>query len=158
MGWWSATILGGDTPLDILGDMGDVLGVDSDDETKGIPELYGYDFTKSLLEDKSNIKKLQAYANKSDDKSIAYQILGVIIMGTGAKITGTLKEDIIKHTKKDDWYKTKDPERVAYIDDFIKTLTEYKAEAPVFLKLEGLFQKIAEKMENKTPGLINKTW
>ncbi len=157
MGWWSATILGGDTPLDYLGDFASELKLS--DTENGLPELYGYEFSKEILNKKENLTKLVSYADSIKDKeyrSIAYQILGVILMATGSKISGTLKEKIIEYAKKDEWYQNKTPDRVFYIEDFINSVRNYKDGTPVFVKKEGLFEKIAEKIATRQAGLVNR--
>lgn len=157
MGWWSATILGGDTPLDYLGDFASELNLS--DTENGIPELYGYEFSKEILNKKENLNKLVRYADSIKDveyRSIAYQVLGVILMGTGSKISGTLKEKIISYAKKDEWYQNKTPDRVKYIENFIDCVRTYKDGNPVLVKQEGLFETIAEKIASGKPGLVNK--
>lgn len=157
MGWWSATILGGDTPLDCLGAFASELGLDETEN--GLPELYGYEFSKEILNKKENLNKLIKFCDSDqdpEDRSIPYQILGVILMATGSKISGTLKEKIIEYAKKDDWYQNKTPDRVFYIEDFINSVRNYKDGTPVFVKKEGLFEKIAEKIATGQSGLVNR--
>ena len=157
MGWWSATILGGDTPLDYLGDFASQLKLS--DTENGLGDLYGYEFSQEILNKKENLNKLVRYADSIKDedyRSIAYQVLGVILMSTGSKISGTLKEKIIDYAKKDEWYQNKTPDRVFFIEDFINCVRNYKDGIPVFVKKEGLFEKIAEKVASGKPGLVNR--
>ena len=158
MGWWSASILGGDTPLDFLGDFADIVGVGSrDDEEEGLSELYGYNFSKEILNDSVNLGKMLSYADKQKyDKSIAYQVLAVILMATGSNISQTLKNKIISQSKKDEWYLSKNPERVAYIDQLIGSVELYKNGLPIILKSEGLFEKISQHLADGKTGLVNK--
>lgn len=160
MGWWSASILGGDTPLDFLGDFADIVGVGNrDDEDEGLSELYGYNFSKEILNDSTNLSKMLSYADKrrgSEYQSIAYQVLAVILMATGANISQTLKNKISSHSKKDEWYLSKDPERVAYIEQLIGSVELYKNGLPIILQSEGLFEKISQHLADGKTGLVNK--
>lgn len=152
MGWWSATILGGDTPLDILGEFADILGVDNEG---GLSELYEYSFTKRNLSKKANLDKLMVAAKEHDETSIAHQVLGVILMSTGSHIPTKLRIEIIQQAKQDEWYLENDDERVYFINDLINKITNYK-DKPTFVDTEGLMKKFNDHIKSGKKGLINK--
>lgn len=169
MGWWSASILGGDEPLDYLGDLADICEVgnrDDEDEEfyKNLPPeerelratLYDYAFTAEIVNNPKTRKAMIKYCQKAYTPEIAYQVLGVILMATGAKIPKSLKNKIINSAETDEWANNKDEERVSFMQSFIAALNNYTDGKPVFTTVEGLFQKINEKMTKGETGLVNK--
>jgi hypothetical protein len=169
MGWWSASILGGDEPLDYLGDLADICGVgyrdkdESEDLTKLSAQerearatLYDYAFSAEIVNDSATRKQMIKYCQEAYSPEIAHQVLGVILMATGAKIPKTLKQKIVKSAQKDEWANNPDEERMSYIQAFIAALNNYIDGTPVFTTVEGLFQKINENLSSGQTGLVNK--
>src|SRR5271165_934094 len=95
MGWWSATIMGGDTPMDDIGNMSDLIGLPSYDEETDEPIEYSPEITRFAIT--ANLPKLIAYCgDQGDDYSnIAFQVLGVIIISHGVPLIDTLKAKIL---------------------------------------------------------------
>lgn len=158
MGWWSATILGGDSPLDYLDHFARVLEIKNSFDIQNESNIYGYPFSKQVLDDKQNRAKLLKYINEihdTEEKSIAYQVLGVILMSTGSKIAQKLKKEIISNTKKDRWFKTNDEERMFYINNFIDQIKKSESQ-PTMILNEGLFEQMNKSMIMGRKGLINK--
>lgn len=166
MGWWSASILGGDEPLDYLGDLADICGVGSREEDTNktlTPQeeqlastLYSYEFTAEIVNNSDTRIAMLKYCDKAYDKNIAYQVLGVILMATGGTISDSLKKKIIKSAENDEWAGSKDEERISYIQSFIAAVTNYTDGVPVYTTTEGLFQKINEHLASGKSGLVNK--
>lgn len=168
MGWWSASILGGDEPLDCLGDLADICGVSYRDQEKTeigklSPEeqtrmatLYNYPFTSAILNNSETRKKMEKYCTKAYTPEIAYQVLGVILMATGAKIPKTLKNKIVHAAQNDEWALSKDEERISFIQSYIAALNNYTDGTPVSTTVEGLFQKMNEAYNSGSTGLVNK--
>jgi len=144
MGWWSTTIMGGDTPLDF------------ECEFNERPETS----TKKALGSITDIdKQIDEILNKwgcgkpgedfyIDYKSIAFQVLAVQIMKHGASITEENKSLFIEWIKKDHWAEERE-ERKESIDNLIDTLTSYKGTIPVKIRSEGLFEVISDKFSKK---------
>ena len=95
MGSWSACVIGGDTPLDFIGNFSDILNKSNKKPKTNVYEHYGYMFSKETVEDK--IKEIIENIKKGDKlyHHIGYQVLGYIILRTGAKITKELQKKII---------------------------------------------------------------
>ena len=144
MGWWSATVMGGDTPLDYQGDMVDLCGVDYDKFAD-----MDYDHTKIRSEIESNLDKLVEYCNsvKYGEPEIAWQVLGVIILESGSKLPDDIKTKIVEAADNDDWAQ-EDEERNRYMKAFKYAVENYNG-TPTEIEYEGLFQKIFEKMSGE---------
>lgn len=147
MGWWSATIMGGDAPLDYQSYIYDWLGIDMFNELNksGYSKIPKKKFE---AEQDSLVKKL----SKGSSSGIGLQVLGVMMMEAGAKISDKNKKLIIKAAEKDEWAK-EDEGRKAHIDAFIKALESYDGKTPVKTTSEGLFEAFSK---HTGGGLINK--
>lgn len=126
MGWWSTTVMGGDTPMDYMCDLEEVGGKNP----------------------QKNIKKVIAHAKKvakSDDADSDYvgimrQVLGVFMIERGIKMSDDIREFILKGIESDDWATT-DKERKAHMDAFYKQVKNFKGKAAT-VPYEGLFEKM----------------
>lgn len=156
MGWWSASVLGGDEPLDYLGDLANICEVDCDTEDienpdisenfrKSLETLYHYPFTDDIVNNK--ITQMVKYCEKAYCPEIAYQVLGVILMATGSNIPKSLKKTIIESAKKDAKANKKQKDRVMVMNELIQALDLYKNKKPFFIGSEGLFQKMNLKLK-----------
>jgi len=159
MGWWSATILGGDSPLDTLGDIGRIIGndYDYDDDSKSI--FGGHGFTRENVEgnlsriveefEKQLKKHVEKYPDLEENQSIEYQVLGAICLHVGAKIPAKLKKRMVLAAEQDEWLNEEGhgSERWTYIKDFIDKVKAHKPGQKTELAYEGLFDKFA-KMAN----------
>jgi len=146
MGWWSKTIMGGDTPLDLKSEFFDVAGVDQfNDRNTKVKKAFEESQDKFI---KGGIDKIlnrwgcgkpdSAYYN--DKKSIAFQVLAVQMMTFGCVIKEELKTLMFEWIPKDEWAE-EDNERKRKIDDLIETLMAYNNK-PVDVESEGLFEKM----------------
>ena len=157
MGWWSCTVCGGDEPLDYLGAMEDLIGLPSYDVKTGEDKTYTLAQRRDAVN--NNIDKLVAYAERQlDDSEISYQVLGVIIIGNGAKLTAKLRDRIVQAIKADEWA-MENKERKVYMNAFKRQIKRYPLNQNArcrTIAYEGLFDKIAEKMAKGESGLVNK--
>jgi hypothetical protein len=146
-GWWSKTILGGDTPLDYLGNIAHVLGVPctyDDKRFEGAEEFHCYMFTREQLESPDATKKLLALYKKTGyQREIMGQVIGTVYLWTGAKMPKKIKDLVIASAKADEWAR-EDAEREDRIYDLIKAVKAHKPGQRVELREEGLFQKFRE--------------
>lgn len=149
MGWWSTTIMGGDTPLDYQGDLTDII-------SGGY--LTNDDITAEQFENMDEVflnGKIESLVKSKDNKSIMYQVLMVMAMRVGAKISSRLKLLAISNIRNDEW-QFEDLERKQAIDNLIETLNQYDGSIRVDVKSEGLFEVINKHQADGKSGLINK--
>jgi len=149
MGWWSTTIMGGDTPLDYQGDLTDII-------SGGY--LTNNDITATQFENMDEVfvnGKIESLVKYKDSRSIMYQVLMVMAMRVGAKISSKLKLLAISNIRNDEW-QFEEPERKQAIDNLIQTLNQYDGSVRVKVKSEGLFEVFAKHQADGKPGLINK--
>lgn len=143
MGWWSATVLGGDGPLDWHGDLCDVMGVEMTDEGEG---YYGYAYTRELVE-----KHMGAMMNKVESETwepaIGWQVLGAIVLKVGATIPDGLKVAVIQATKDDEWAKEGDAERIRWMDELAQAIEKAPPGKRIDLSQEGLLGQILKKIQ-----------
>jgi hypothetical protein len=148
MGWWSTTIMGGDTPLDFEGRIYEALGIEMFGK-RGYNEI-----PKKKFEDKQNdvVKAIEELGKKGWDVQIGLQTLGVMMMKSGAKINRKNKPLIIDAAESDEWAK-EDKERRKHVNNFVTALRSFTGKKKVLITNEGLFEAFEK---HKGPGLINK--
>lgn len=148
MGWWSATVMGGDTPCDYIYDLEQAAMINMDDE----PSL-------RIMREAINLHLKEVFdAAKNLDDPIAAQVLGVFIITNGAKMTEEIREFIIQGCNSDEWAK-EDAERRKFVSHFRRQIRRYPSKGSVrgyTVAYEGLFQKMAEHIAEGKSGLINK--
>jgi hypothetical protein len=150
MGWWSTTIMGGDTPLDFEAVFYRLLGIEmypkNSSKQKKIP--------KAKLEKAQDkiVRKIKSMEKDGWDSEIGFQAMGVVMMEAGAKISDKNKKLILNAAKKDSWAK-EDKGRRKHINSFVLALQSYDGTEPVIITSEGLFEAFAK---HKGGGLINK--
>lgn len=146
MGWWSATVLGGDPPLDWLGTLCDEMAVERVDCNEvDCDGYYGYPYTREGLE--ANLDKLVARIEKDAyEAHVGFQVLGALLLDVGADIPDTLKQRIIRAATEDAWANEGCDERVAYMQDLVDKILASEPGNPVQLATEGLLEKIAERL------------
>ena len=140
MGWWSETIMGGDTPLDYMGMLCDLIGV------KYVSPK-GFRYTRKQIE--THMPKVLAWLNKPRyENEIAWQVFGVMVMETGAKISVETRAKIIQAAKADTWM-TEDgthSSRGHHIRAFIKAIEAHKAGQKTKSTCEDLFQVLDKRL------------
>ena len=156
MGWWSCTIMGGDTPYDARADMYDACGVSGDDiydELKTPEEI-----TKLVQANVPAMIEVALNDNDSWYPGVYRQVLGVMVMLHGCDPhempVGRALAIAKEGAEADDW---DSDERREYIVDFIKMLENYDG-TPQEPKSEGLFEKVFEAIDEGKEGLVNKQY
>ena len=86
MGWWSTSIMGGDTPLDFEDDFFDICKVEKFPEGGGMASLTKEDIANHLDE------LLEAVHKWKSEQNIGYQVLAVTMLKAGAFISGDLRD------------------------------------------------------------------
>jgi hypothetical protein len=161
MGWWSCTILGGDSPLDLLSEIEGIINYsykenNNDDDFFSLYPLSQMAKNDELRESIKNAliridensayyfdDKVKDWKLRNDDKSIFYQIICSIYMASGTPIEDDLLKNGIDAGKNDSWASESD-ERASYIDAYLDALKGYNHENPIYENTEGLFSKLAE--------------
>ena len=142
MGWWSATIMGGDTPLDMEHAIGKLLNGETGKETleSSQDELVqtGID---SILNRWGCGEPHEAFY--IDQKSIGFQVLAYLMLEHGCEIHPSTQEAFLEWIPKDEWA-SEDDVRKGYIDNLIEAIQNYDGK-PMKLKNEGLFEVFAKK-------------
>jgi hypothetical protein len=152
MGWWSKDIMGGDSPLDVKDEIYGICEVDEFPEDGSHKKISKADLEKHLPKILEFLRK-QENNDYYDEKSIGFQVLGVMMMEAGAKISEDLKKEILEESAEDSWAK-EDKERDVIVKNFEEALRTYIGK-PVVIRSKGLFEVISEKISSGTPGLVN---
>ena len=142
MGWWSTDIIGGDTPMDYEDLFKEIIADNY---------LTNDDITAEQFENMDEVfanGKIESLDLEKDYRSIAYQVLAVMAMRVGAKISQKLKILMIGNIKQDEW-QYENSERRAVIEDLLDTLATYDARHPVKVTSRGLFEVIFNKDQEK---------
>lgn len=146
MGWWSTDILGGDSALDWKSALYNKIDIQYEDN-------FGYRTLKpNDMSNKTQNNLIQNVLESTqktfddwgecDSRSIAMQVIALMVIESGAKVTKKNKKELSKWIKLDDWA-TEDDERKDNIDDLLSVIKEYDS-TPMIYQGKGLFQKLAE--------------
>jgi hypothetical protein len=139
MGWWSTSIMGGDTPLDFEDDFFDICKVEKFPEGGGMATLTKEDFTNHLD------KMLECIHKYKGEENIGYQVLAVLMLKAGAFISGDLRDFMMQACENDEWAQENE-ERKVETDGLFNALASYDNEHPIIIKSKGLFEVMAEKL------------
>ena len=143
MGWWSTTIMGGDTPLDMQHAIGKHLGGEIGKESLELAqEELAQTGIDAILNRWGCGKPDEAFY--IDKKSIGFQVLAYLMLQHGCEIKPEVKALMLENIPKDEWA-AEDTERKTHIDNLIQALENYNGE-PVQLTREGLFEVLAKKL------------
>ena len=154
MGWWSEYIMGGDTPLDDLGILSRVCGVDYDMDEKHEYDdtFHGYPLTRAALE--KHRGELVEEVQKSGDwsKPVMGQVLGAMFLWAGAELTDDMKDLVVSCAESDEWmseeiqqYGSEGGDRTEVIRAFIAKVRDHKPGVRVTLDDVGLLQRLAQR-------------
>jgi hypothetical protein len=154
MGWWSTDIMGGDSPLDVKDVIFEICEVEEFDGNDGHIDLTKEDLVNNLEHILSYVRD-QDNNSYYDERAIAFQVLGVLMMKAGAPISEELKAEILKNSKTDSWAQENE-ERAQVVNLFHQALEVYDGKHPIEIKSRGLFEVMAEHLNSGNKGLINK--
>jgi hypothetical protein len=138
MGWWSTDIMGGDSPLDAKDEIFGICHVEEFPETGTQVSLTKEDISNNLPKILEYVRS-QANNPYYDEKAIAYQVLGVLMMKAGAEISPELKTEILEASDTDSWSETND-DRARTVQNFHKAIEAYDNVNPVLITSRGLFE------------------
>ena len=150
MGWWSCTVLGGDTPLDYLGVLAeDVFGAKRNEDMTG-DCYYGHCYTRELLESKLDEAVEYLENDEYSESYVGFQVLGAMLLEVGANIPEAVRDRIIKAAKDDEWAKSGHEERIFFMQDLIDKLQAHEAGQETELAHEGLWEKLRDNLRKRT--------
>lgn len=139
MGWWSATVLGGDAPLDHLNEIVERIGGRFDADAEGDDHCNVY--TREQLEE--NFTAAVEYCNGvSWDRNVAWQVLGHMVLRTGADLPEEARATMIEAAENDEWASEGDSDRVRHMTDLIRALEAHQPGRQTYMKSEGLFEVV----------------
>lgn len=143
MGWWSTDIMGGDTPLDFEDTFFDICKVEKFPEGGGMANLSKENLEENLGEVISFLED-----NRWGEQNIGYQVLAVLMMKAGAFIPESLFGKMTDACHLDDW-SHEDADREIAVGGLLKAIEAYDNKTPIIVKSRGLFEVMAEKLENQ---------
>ena len=152
MGWWSHDIMGGDSPLDAEDSIYEICGTEKFPKNFKFGEDQAVEVTAEALE--ANLPAILEMLKKdSYEPWIGYQVLGVMLMKSGAAISKELKETILQSVEDDEWGQ-EDAKRKEILVNFGKAITAYDG-TPIVITPKGLFEVIANHLSEGKEGLVN---
>jgi len=143
MGWWSETVMGGDTPLDVEGTIYNDLGIKGPYED--VPLLIR---KNAFIEHAKQLTCLVTpYGN------IGAQVLGLIAMELGVPRNSNYIENILQDAKHsaiyDEWaLENLNGERRKCMVAFVKVIDNYTGN-PTQIESKSLFDVMEEHLNNK---------
>ena len=154
MGWWSADILGGDTPLDMMWTFEDFFSLDRGalypleawtKETRSKVKFYIESDRDGFYEAIDRAKRIAG----DNGEEVATQVAAVIWLNSGAHMNGAAKNSLIKAARNDVWANEGDnTERKAVMDTLIKHIRNYDG-GWLTVNSEGLFEVISKKLDER---------
>jgi len=135
MGWWSTDIMGGDSPLDVEDTFFEIAQVQKFPMSGGIATLSKEAVEKNM---KAFIAEVKRHADYQPE--IAWQVLAVAVLHSGAKLTKTVKTKMIDACDNDEW-SLESRERRESVSSLKKALLQYTG-TPIQINSKGLFEVI----------------
>ena len=146
MGWWDASVMGGDTPMDWEGILCDKMGGHFDDDE-------GHVYTREQLE--AELGELLTYITAhSLDPHIGLQVLGVLALKVGATLPDRVKAKIIEAAEKDPWAAENDRERKAHMQDLIEKIRVHEPGQKTGVPGKGLIEAMHRQIEGEQFGPV----
>ena len=147
MGWWAKDIMAGDPPLDWEDEIYGICGVEKWQEGKsGKAIIPPAKFSEHMEEITQTIRK--------GKDPIGYQVLGILMMESGAEMSKEIKDKILQACHDDEWARV-DEERQKKVLEFHDMVLKYNGDK-VVIKTKGLFETIADHIAAGKTGLVNK--
>lgn len=152
MGSWSATILGGDEPQDLMYDISKKFGGMSDEWNSW--DAYP-DMLKTGLES-ADENALLEFIDTAHESSIAAQCVAYASMAVGASLPHKIRQKVIDACQNENTESWNDPdERRSYLNQFATMVSEYDNKTAQKPPEKGLWDAVGEHMARGTGGLLN---
>lgn len=134
MGWWSTTIMGGDSPLDYLSNIGGALGFGNENTWKRSVSR-----TCDIL-NRTPVKYFLDYYAQTGNDPVCAQVIAHIHMAVGAPLAQELRDLAIAACENEDVSTWREPlERKAHLTVFAEEVRSYDNKTPFETTEEGLF-------------------
>jgi 8-oxo-dGTP diphosphatase len=147
MGWWDASVMGGDSPMDWEGTLCELAGGHYDDDSGG------HVYTRPQLE--SNLDQLLDHiASSSDEPHIGFQVLGFMALKVGAELTSEARNMIIAAAESDPWAAEDSRERKAHMRDLIERIQAHKAGEKIEVPSKGLVEALHRQLAGDRFGPV----
>jgi hypothetical protein len=152
MGWWSASVLGGDGPLDMMYAIErDILEISIDPYDN--PDLWNT-VAKRAVEENLRVlasdRVLEMYS-RYEGADVAAQVLGVYVLKFGIDPNIPAARKILDRARQaavtDGWAK-EDSDRRQMMDGYIQQIDQYDGTPTVPFNLKSLMEKIGDAMAN----------
>jgi len=164
MGWWSAAVMGGDEPLDYQLEILALLGYTYDDYTEfWVDGKLREEIKKEIAErfEKAH-DEIGEWAAQTG--GIAYQALGVEMMGYGLPISPEFRALIVQAAEEDEWAAEQranpagQQDRVQAMQSLISDIQKYQDGTPTELSEPdiGLLNTIFTAILDGKTGLVNR--
>lgn len=150
MGWWSACILGGDTPYDAHGWIWNIALKASNSELdyssiclsdKIDPFSHDSDFLRKILDESAIQQIVKQISEHAYDVCVYSQVLALMIIESGAPMSEDVREFLLTNSRRDAWAK-EDEERAAYVNDLCGRIENYKSGEIQKIPSVGLFESM----------------
>ncbi len=148
MGWWSKSILGGDSPWDYCGDiLHDICKIPQStnkaDFNCTAPNTWSNVERKVVREAlDANIHIIDSNTSKKYMKDVYGQVWAILVMASGAKMTNLMRAFFIAAGEVDEWA-AEDKGRKKHIDAYIALVRAYNGEIALATQ-KSLWDKMAE--------------
>ena len=152
MGSWSPTILGGDTPLDTIGDFSYRFCGRTDDWE----DWDSFPHTMKANLEAATERDITDFIEYADDPAVAAQCVALAYMAVGAKLSPELRVLAVDACAKEDTSCWNDPDqRKKCLAEFSFMLGAYDDVTPQRPPEEGLFAAIGRQASEGRTGLVN---
>ena len=132
MGWWSTSIMGGDSPLDFEDEFYGIAGVDKYPERGTRNEL-----SKEVVE--KNFDKFVSVVKKCDyEPEVGWQVLAVVALSAGIDIPVSAMAEMKHACMNDPWAKENDS-RKRSVESLLDALNNYNG-TPIIITSKGLLE------------------
>jgi len=130
MGWWSADIMGGDGPLDAKDEFEEILSSPESYKAYEAKSWDGSILTADSFNNNHDLIREQILSRDNWGSEVDIQVLGVLIMKSGAVMPQDFKDAIIDAAERDEWYIESKKggvgeDRIKAIEGFIEAVKSY---------------------------------
>jgi hypothetical protein len=149
MGSWSVDVFGGDTPLDVLGEIGELIGFPDLYPVEDVEDRDGVRAALELQEDRIS----SFFAKSGYDEDDYLPVWAAVVMSVGGTLSDTLRERAARAADTlaaNAQYWSVPEEREAYMSKMATMIRTYKRGDKVDFEHKGLFQTMAEKMGDRS--------
>ena len=149
MGWWDYGVFGGDTALDAVYELGQLIGL-PDDASLYPLERWGSAFLAAVQQALLTysdllVSTMAEYFETKDYGTIFAQVVGAVWMATGLPMPDTLRMAVLWGCEYDEWMHEEgaESERGRTITAFMEQVKTYDASGRVITASRGLLERMS---------------